>query len=69
MVPTNQNYKSTPHDQSCSAETTLVQVLNPVAHHNQETQTRDLHAITDCSNRGKNRGNGERVLTFTAVFR
>jgi len=37
-----------------------------VAHHNQETQTRDLHAITDCS---KNRGNGERVLTFTAVFR
>ena len=66
MVPANQNYESTPQDQSCSAETTLVHVLNPVAHHNQETQTRDLHAITDCS---KNRGNGERVLTFTAVFR
>ena len=35
--------------------------------------TRDLHGITDRGNRGprdyrgKNRGNGERVLTFTAV--
>ena len=28
---------------------------------------RDLHGITDRGNRGKNRGNGERVLTFTAV--
>ena len=28
---------------------------------------RDLHGIADCGNRGKNRGNEEWVLTFTAV--